>query len=272
MDRPVFSIIVPTFNSAATMEVCIKSIMDQTFPAFEVLIMDGGSSDNTVAIAGGFADERIKIVSENDKGIYDAMNKGILRSAGNWLYFLGSDDSLYDKETLRKVAAVIEEGNADVVYGNVFRTGQQCVYDGEFTIEKIYRRNICHQAIFLHRTVFDKTGLFDLNYKSNADYDHNLKWFFDDSVRKRYMDVIVANYSDTGLSGTFIDWKFRDQKPEQFLRLAGNRIEPRFRAQVMKDILRIKFRRRQLGAFFYYSYSLARLSWKIPFAQEKPGR
>ena len=88
------SIIIPTYNSASVLAKALDSIVKQNFTDWEVLVMDGVSTDNTIKVAQSYNDSRIHIFSEPDKGIYDAMNKGIEKAQGEWLYFLGSDDWL----------------------------------------------------------------------------------------------------------------------------------------------------------------------------------
>src|SRR5215216_6167566 len=118
---PLLSIIIPTYNSEKTLSCCLQSVLNQTFKDFEILIIDGLSSDNTINVIKGYNNSKIRVYSEKDKGIYDAMNKGIEKSAGEWLYFLGSDDQFFNEYVLE----AIFQGNKDIlkhsdyVYGNV---------------------------------------------------------------------------------------------------------------------------------------------------------
>ena len=115
------------------------------------------------------------------------MNKGVKAAKGEWLYFLGCDDKLYTGDVFKKVVEVFEQENfPDVIYGNVFSTRFNGIYDGEFTIEKIFHQNICHQAIFFRKTVFNKIGNFNVKYKANADWDFNLRWFLSKKIKKQY--------------------------------------------------------------------------------------
>ena len=116
---PRLSIIIPTFNSAKTLSRCLDSVISQSFTDWEVLMMDGVSNDDTIKIASSCQDSRIRIYSEPDKGIYDAMNKGIDKSRGEWLYFLGSDDYLFNSHSLEDVFKNDIE-KYDVVYGDVY--------------------------------------------------------------------------------------------------------------------------------------------------------
>jgi glycosyltransferase involved in cell wall biosynthesis len=199
---PVFSIIIPAYNSELTLKQCLDSILYQSFKDFEILIMDGLSTDNTIKIAANYNDSRIKIHSEKDSGIYDAMNKGITISTGKWLYFLGSNDYLYDETVLQVVHDRIENKEIDVIYGNVLTPAYDGKFDGEFDYAKIFIQNICHQSIFFTRKLFDKTGLYNLKYKILADYDHNLKWFLNKKTKIEYIDQVIAYYNDEGCSTT----------------------------------------------------------------------
>lgn len=219
---PFFSVIIPAYNSQTSIAHAMQSVLNQSFSDFEVLLMDAASTDGTLAIAKGFSDERISIFSETDKGPYDAMNKGILRAKGEWLYFLGSDDSLRAKNVLQKVSDYIASSPGSVVYGNVFVKGNTAwandgdIYDGLFTIKKLMQKNICHQSIFYKKCIFSKIGLYNLKYKICADYDFNLraaaKCNFD------YLDCIIADFNAGGYSTQYLkDICFEDDKRKNII-------------------------------------------------------
>ncbi len=208
----MFTIIIPTYNSENTLSNSIDSILKQTFTDFEILIMDGVSTDKTVEIAKSYNDSRIIVHSEKDKGIYDAMNKGIQLAKGNWLIFLGSDDKLFDANVLSKVAKIIFANTYDVIYGDVYSTRFNGRYDGEFGEDKILKKNICHQAIFFNKSVFKKVGNFDLNYKVYADWDHNLRWMLNPKIDKKYVDIVISDYADGGFSSQNSDPIFLKEK------------------------------------------------------------
>jgi glycosyltransferase involved in cell wall biosynthesis len=230
-----FSIIIPTYNSASTLRRCLDSILHQDFTSFEILIMDGLSTDNTLKIAQDYHNYKIKIHSEKDDGIYDAMNKGIKASTGKWLYFLGSDDYLYNDAVLRSINTYIENNAPDVIYGNVISPVFPGKYNGEYDCVKIYKENICHQAIFFKKQLFEKTGLFNLKYKILADYDHNLKWFLDKKTKIVYVSDAIAFYNDKGISTLNKDCPFEQDRgynyvlyglwsiPKRFLLLCGQK-------------------------------------------------
>lgn len=212
--NPLLTIIIPTYNSEITLDVALKSIIHQTFRDLEVLIMDGLSTDSTVEIAKKYQTEfpNIKFISKKDEGIYDAMNKGINIAQGKWLYFMGSDDSLYETSTLEKVLNNNKLTDYDIIYGNVYSSRFFGIYDGEFTYSKLSFQNICHQAIFFQKIIFKKTGKFNIKYQIHADWDHNIKWFFSSRISKVYVDQIIANYADDGFSSRFEDDIFEKDK------------------------------------------------------------
>lgn len=205
------SIIIPTYNSALVLPKALDSIVCQTFTDWEVLLMDGDSSDDTLKIAQSYNDPRIRIYSEPDKGIYDAMNKGIKKANGEWLYFLGSDDWLLNKGVLQQVfASNIEE--YDVIYGDVEAPQLAPQNNGKWSLETIdYNR--CHQGVLYKKNIFKKIGYYNLDYPVCADFDINLKWFFSKKIQKKYFHITIAHYSADGFSGKCVDTLFEKFAP-----------------------------------------------------------
>jgi glycosyltransferase involved in cell wall biosynthesis len=182
MTNPFFSIIIPAFNAGGHIQLCLQSILSQHFKSFEVLIMDGGSADDTVGIVKANKDERLIVYSEKDAGIYDAMNKGIDKATGKWLYFMGSDDKLHDAAVLDDVHKKLANASKKVAYGNVLVNGSNRwakhgeLYAGKFTLYHLMKRNICHQSIFYNRDFLLSNNLrYDLQYPVSADWDLNIR-------------------------------------------------------------------------------------------------
>ena len=156
MTAPMFSIIVPTLNAAATLGACLDSVVGQTCSDFEVVLVDGGSTDGTLDIANGFAPTlgtRLVIHCGPDQGIYDAMNRGVGMATGAWLLFLGADDTLFEADTLARVAAFIGEHEpSDLVYGDVIFCSTSSRHAGVFDLDRLlFEQNMCHQSIFYRR-------------------------------------------------------------------------------------------------------------------------
>ena len=202
-----FSIIIPTYNSGATLAVSLESIAQQGSKDVEVLVMDGISTDNTLEIAGSFQEKipGLIISSEKDKGIYDAMNKGIDKATGKWMLFLGSDDSFYDREVLENVYKMSIGTSKKVLYGNAHIVGDTGwaqdgeLYDGEFDVHKLLNQNICHQAMFYNAAfIKNEVGYFNLNYKKSSDWDFNLRCW--SKMPFQFIDLTIANFVAGGFS------------------------------------------------------------------------
>jgi glycosyltransferase involved in cell wall biosynthesis len=200
----MISIITVVRNGISTIEETILSVINQDYNNFEYIIVDGISTDGTLEIIEKYSN-KLNFISEGDKGIYDAMNKGISMAKGDWIYFLGCDDILHEKTTLSDIFSLNSYEAYDVVYGNVLFRQSNKIFDGQFDYNKHALKSICHQAIFYRRELFDKFGKFDIKYRNAADYVFNMKVFCSGSERWKYVNVIVADYNETGASATIID-------------------------------------------------------------------
>ena len=202
MLSPLFTIIIPTFNSGKTLQHALDSILQQEFTDLEVVVVDGLSKDDTVAILqkNSEKDQRVRFVSEKDKGIFDAMNKGIMMARGTWLYFMGSDDRFYNNKVLQQVDAALKSFPCDVLYGTVYSAKNNGIYGGYFDKEKILFSNISHQAAFYRKTIHERLGFYNNAYPSFADWDFNIRCFLDDQTRKQYVNIVVAYFAMGGAS------------------------------------------------------------------------
>lgn len=214
-ETPRFSVIVPCFNSGQHVSTVLDSILSQTFQNLEVIIADGLSTDYTLQIAADYAerDPRVKIISQADSGVYDAMNNGLARATGDWVIFMGSDDAFAKDTVLQEVADFADiNPDAGMIYGSVRVVGDVkwakdgTIYDGAFSIEKIQSKNICHQAIFYRRSDHIEIGEYNLKYKLCADWDMNLRFW----ARKpcKFIDLIIANFNAGGASTAGTDPEF----------------------------------------------------------------
>jgi glycosyltransferase involved in cell wall biosynthesis len=214
---PKLSIIVPTLNSINRIERCLDSIASQSFNDYEVVIQDGASSDGTIEQVRRFIESHssldVRAASERDKGAYDAMNRGMRRARGQWIYFLGSDDELRDGGVLEAMMHACNAADHDVVYGNVRVVGNANwakngdIYDGPFSLDKLLRKNICHQAIFYRSRLLRNIGEFNPNYRICADWDLNLRSW--GKTKFKYVDVVVANFHAGGVSSVGSDEQFK---------------------------------------------------------------
>lgn len=240
--NPFFSIIIPTYNAGTLLPKAMDSILEQTFQNYEVIVMDGLSKDSTIAIAKRYSekDSRINIFSQADKGIYDAMNKSIIKARGAYLFFLGSDDTFHNESVLLNVFNEIKDADIDVLYGCISSSTYGNKYDGAFTYEKLINKNIGHQAIFFKNTVFDVVGNFNLKYKALADWDHNIRWFFNNKLKYKYIDLVISDFNDGGFSSTYVDVLFEEDRPYKILSKGWNKLK-------QKDIIKIAIKARMIA-------------------------
>lgn len=212
-----FSIIIATKDAVRSLPKTLDSILSQKYSNYEVIIIDGVSEDGTKELIKDYENKlpgKLYFKSEPDRGIYDAMNKGIDAAQGEWLYFLGSGDVFFDEGVLEEVNKTIKNNREDVIYGDVQWGNSKKIYDGKFSRLKLLEKNICHQAIFYSRSVFKKSGNFELRYKIAADYVFNMKWFNDKGIKRRYIKKIIAIYNAKGVSSETYDKEFWGRRRE----------------------------------------------------------
>ena len=208
---PRISIITVVYNGASTLEQTILSVLKQTYSRIEYIIIDGGSKDGTVDIIKKYQDRIAYWVSEPDEGIYDAMNKGIRHASGDWIYFLGADDILYNILHCMTTAFV---NDSSIYYGNVQLASSAKLYNGKFNIYKLSTANLCHQAVFYPAKVF-QLYKYDLRYPVYADYYLNLQCWADRRLKFQYLPFTVAAFCDNGISAhpdKNKDWRFERDK------------------------------------------------------------
>lgn len=201
--NPFITIITVVYNGSKTLEQTIQSVISQKYDNFEYIVIDGRSTDGTVDIIKKYEADIATWISEKDKGIYDAMNKGIRYAKGAWIYFLGADDLLREN-ILHDISGFLTDERC-IYYGNVKYIMASRIYDGKFGMFKLATRNISHQAIFYPAKVFEKE-IYQLEYKYLADYVLNLKMF--KFYRFNYLPMVIADYNDTGASASNIDTQF----------------------------------------------------------------
>ena len=169
---PIISVVTVTFNAAQVVEKTIRSVVCQTYDQLEYLIIDGGSTDDTMAIVNCYKDRIAYIVSEKDKGLYDAMNKGVAAATGDYVIMLNADDEFIDERVVADVAGFIAaHPDCDAVFGNTEQVWEYGTYIGAPT--EAYQN---HKMCISPQATFTRTGLmrahpFDLRYRYAADFE-----------------------------------------------------------------------------------------------------
>jgi len=209
MKTPKITIITVVYNAEKTIEQTIKSVIAQSYPDIEYIIIDGKSDDGTIDIINKYRSKISLFISEEDNGIYDAMNKGINHSSGEILFFLNADDYLVDNEVIGEIIEKYRNCNCDLLYGyvnieyliNNKPSFQKYAY--EFTLENL--RKGCqppHQGLFIKKQVFTESGLFDLNFKSASDFEFYCR-IIDKNYSHVYIDKLISIFKYGGTSSNF---------------------------------------------------------------------
>ncbi|MBV4357859.1 glycosyltransferase family 2 protein [Pinibacter aurantiacus] len=239
------SIITATYNSSATVADTLNCIRQQTYDQVEHIIVDGLSKDNTLEIVKGYP-HVTTVVSEKDKGLYDAMNKGLTLANGEVIGILNSDDIYVDKDVLMKVANVFANENVDVCYADLQYVHQHDLNkvirtwkSGKLKTRSFYRGWMPpHPTVFVRRKVYDKVGNFNLALKSAADYELMLRIFVKNHFQVHYLPEIIVKMRAGGMSNASFLHRIRANKEDrEAWRING--LEPRFYTLYLKPIRKI---------------------------------
>jgi glycosyltransferase involved in cell wall biosynthesis len=200
------SVITVTYNAEHTLERTLKSVREQTYPAIEHIIVDGNSNDGTVALIHRYENERLKWISEPDKGLYDAMNKGIKMATGDYLCFLNAGDTFYDTDTVQKIFASSDEDHSpDILYGETaivddngrFLHMRRLQAPKNLTWKSFkHGMVVCHQAFIVKRELVEP---YDLSYRFSADFDWCIRMM--KKAKNIYnTDLILVDYLNAGMT------------------------------------------------------------------------
>lgn len=201
------TVVTVCFNSAATIEDTVRSVLSQDYKNLEYIIIDGASRDNTLEVIAPYRDKISKIISEPDKGLYDALNKGISLSTGEIIGFLHADDFFADCQVLSRIASAFS-ANTDGVYGDleyvnatdttkVIRKWKSGSYrPGDFLRGWMPP----HPALYLRRHVYEKYGGFDLSLRSSADYELMLRFIHRYQISLKYVPSVFVRMRVGGMS------------------------------------------------------------------------
>lgn len=204
------SIITINRNNAAGLQKTIESVLSQTYTDFEYIVIDGASTDESVSIlkeyavatlpcGEGLVGGRFYWISEPDKGVYNAMNKGILKAKGEYLLFLNSGDVLLNENVLSQVFSYAV--NTDIIAGNIIRGGKEIKSPDRLTIRNLLISSLSHQSEFFKKDLFEAIGLYKECYKFLSDYDFNLHCAIQ-QVTYTHLDISIVDYDDKGMSSS----------------------------------------------------------------------
>ena len=225
------SIVTAVYNNCNTIASALDSALAQTGVDLELIVIDGGSSDGTLAVLNGYADRIAVFVSEPDRNIYDALNKGIRRASGEVVGFLHADDLFADETVLKRVAGVFADPQIEGVYGDllyVHKENPEVVVRywkaGEYSRARLgWGWMPPHPTFYVRRSVYERLGLFDTNYRIAADYDCMLRFLGKGGVRVGYIPEVLVKMRLGGTSNrTFMNILRKSQ--EDYRALKNNEV------------------------------------------------
>lgn len=204
MNNKKITIITVCYNNLEGLKKTVISVMNQTWQEFEFVVIDGGSTDGSAAYLESKSDKIDYWVSEPDKGIYNAMNKGISKASGEYLLFLNSGDHFFNNEVLKNCFQQIN--NFDLIYSDlqmINATGTKIAfYPENFRFSDLYFGSLPHPATFIKKALFDKVGLFDVDLKIVSDWKFFILALFKYNCTYVKIDTIVATFYSDGISST----------------------------------------------------------------------
>lgn len=183
-DDPLITVIVAVYNGGKTLKQSLDSIVNQTYKSIQLIVIDGGSTDDSVGIISRMSEKLHYWISEPDKGIYNAWNKGLAKATGDWVCFIGADDYFLNAKVLANMASVLKQAPlaVDVVYGKIVLLGyeDEVLYEYGEPWERVapkFKNTMClpHPGLMHRRTAFLQHGEFDESFKIAADYDMLLR-------------------------------------------------------------------------------------------------
>lgn len=189
------SIITATYNSEATIKDTLESVNAQTYPDIEHIIVDGASKDNTLDLVKKYGKRVSLIISEPDKGIYDAMNKGIKAATGDVIGILNSDDFFTSDNVISAIVFAFENNDIDAVYGDVHYVNPEnlnkCVryYSSAVFKPSLFKFGLmpAHPSFYVKRSCYEKYGLYSLDYKIASDFDLLIRFLYTHKIKYRYL-------------------------------------------------------------------------------------
>ncbi len=244
------SIITVCYNSAETIENTLISVVSQSYPNIEYILIDGQSTDGTLAIIERYKSKLARVISEPDKGIYDAINKGIQLASGELVGVLNSDDFYINNSVIDEVVKILQQQNADCVYGDLQYVDRQNTnlvkrnwVSGKYEQGLFYKGWMPpHPTFFIKNDCYKKYGLFNLQLKSAADYELMLRMLHVHQIKAAYLPQVLVKMRVGGKSNISLKNRIKANREDK-LAWVINGIKPRFYTLLMKPLSK-------LGQFF----------------------
>lgn len=239
------TIITATYNCEKTIISTLKSISDQRYKNIEHLVVDGGSEDKTLEMTRGYVNHSIKVISEKDDGIYDALNKGVREASGDVVGFLHADDMFQNENVVSKIASAFEDENVLAVYGDlvyVAKDDVNCIVrtwrSGVFRFANLrYGWMPPHPTLYVRRFIFDQIGGFNLNYRISADYDWMLRLLTRSELTIKYIPEVFVRMRLGGISNRSLFSLIK--KSSEDLKIVRQNIDGGFFTLMLKNLSKL---------------------------------
>lgn len=217
------SIITVCYNSAKTIQDCIQSVVNQSYSNLEYILIDGQSTDNTLEIVYSFGSKISQVISEQDKGMYDAINKGIKLATGDIIGILNSDDMYVDELVLSEVVQKMKATNADALYADLnyvdqMDTNKVIRYwkSGEYKKGSFLSGWMPpHPTFFIKKEFYSQFGGYSLDLVSAADYELMLRMIHKNSAKMAYLPRVIVNMRVGGMSNSSLSNRLRANKEDR---------------------------------------------------------
>ena len=236
--KPKISIVTISYNSSKTIRDTIDSVLNQDYENIEYIIIDGKSTDDTIKIINSYGDSISYFISEEDDGLYDAMNKGVRAATGDVVGILNSDDFYYNNHVISDVAEVFTFNDVDSVYGDLLYVDTVDIDNirrywksGDFQLKNMRKGwTVPHPTFFVKKDIYNKYGLYSIRLKSASDYEMIIRLLYKNRISVSYLPEIlvkmriggISNYSIwnrlRGNNEDYISWKMNGLIPPMFIR------------------------------------------------------
>ncbi len=256
--KPLISIVIATYNSISTLSFALKSAISQTYPFKEIIIIDGGSTDGTQKVIESYSSHVKYWISESDRGIYDAWNKALLKTDGDWICFIGADDKFINNNILNCMAPILSLANLNktrLIYFGIKKYNdnldkyQLLGEEWEKSKDNFFKyQNIPHVGMMHHKSIFEQYGLFDPTFKIAGDYDLLIRVIKHESPM--FEALIAYEMGNYGLS---------NNKSMQYLLLKEN-----FRAKLKNRLNPFHFGLFKVIIYNLFTYFIKYISVKTP--------
>ena len=255
MESQKISVVTVCYNAVTVIEETMLSVLNQTYPNVEYIIIDGGSTDGTVDIIKKYAEKLAYWVSEPDKGIYDAMNKGIAVATGEYLNFMNAGDSFHNNDVIRSVFSKKYPLNCNVIYGKTkvtYKMGTYIVTPPK--IKTLLKKMcLCHQSIFVKTQAY-RNNKFDVSYKVIADYVFLLHLYQQTPDSFFFYHDVVSNYDAVG----GFSYKNIALMKDEYQRVHKNENNNRNVNRFVKSLIPIFLRKFYRRILFYFNPNIKR--------------